>query len=84
MRKIAVTKIWQIKGNIAKTLEYAANPEKVNFKELKAPPSPEFKRVYQIIQRLHDRFRYEDGFTKTNADLTEAENLLLDLYHEGR
>ena len=34
MRKIAVTKIWQIKGNIAKTLEYAANPDKVNFQDL--------------------------------------------------
>ena len=31
---MAVTKIWQIKGSIAKTLEYAANPEKVNFNEL--------------------------------------------------
>ena len=74
---------------IAKAKQYGMNTSEylrtcaLN-KELKAPPSPEFKRVYQIIQKLHDRFRYEDGFTKTNADLTEAENLLLELYHEGR
>ena len=46
---MAVTKIWQIKGNIAKTLEYAANPDKVSFKEL-----------YQVVKYAADKKKVTD------------------------
>lgn len=50
-------------------------------KEIRKPPSPDFSRLYHIVRKLHDRFRYEDGFDMTNADLTEAEEILLKIYH---
>ena len=73
---------------IAKAKQYGMNTSEylrtcALDKEIKIPPSPDFKKLYQIIQRLRNRFRYENGFTKTNADLTEAEDLLLELYHKG-